>query len=91
MILPLIVLAQGSSNLLNGMVTPPIPVAGRIAMTVIQSPLLKSDNAIARVGYSIYIFRISGTNAPRPGLALKVRDLRSCLRESTQDDFVNAP
>jgi hypothetical protein len=38
------------------MVAAPVPIAGRLVTAVIQSPLLTSENAIARAGYSIYIF-----------------------------------
>jgi Dolichyl-phosphate-mannose-protein mannosyltransferase len=80
-----------SSNYLNGMAIASMQVGRRGIVAVIQSPLLKPENAIARVGYSIYIFHISATDKPGPGPSLSSRDLRKCLREARGSDILNAP
>lgn len=81
-----------SSNILNGMVTPPIAIDGARIETVLQSPLLKPENAIARIGYTIYIFHVVPDDEPeiRP-FALRQGDLRGCLREVRKGDHSSAP
>lgn len=81
-----------SSNILNGMVAPPVSIDGARIETVLQSPLLRPENAFARIGYTIYIFHVVPDDDPgiRP-LALKQESLRGCLREARKGDHSSAP
>lgn len=80
-----------SSNILNGLTTAPLLMNGETVMAVIQSPLLKPQNAFARVGHSIYVFHVTTQDQPLITPSLNLRDLRSCLRVYEPGDITNAP
>ncbi len=81
-----------SSNALHGL--PHIMVVstdGRWDLRIIDSPYLRPENAIARAGYSIYIFRIEPRGAPSAGARLSADLLSGCIQEIGPKDLMATP
>ena len=74
-----------SSNILNGLSTRFTLENGAELWGRIHSPLLDPKNAVARIGYSIFVFRVSSssTGQPHPG-PIRRDDLWHCLEQYEQ-------
>jgi hypothetical protein len=74
-----------SSNILNGLSTRFTLENGAELWGRIRSPLLDPNNAVARIGYSIYIFRVSHSSSdPSPSGAIRPDKLKHCLEQYEQ-------
>lgn len=80
-----------SSNFLNGMTEQFRLDDGSIYQGRIHTNLLKTENAVARIGYSIYIFRIGVTDEyhqlPR---TIPLFRLKGCIHRVDQEDGLDA-
>ena len=80
-----------SSNGLNGL---PCQIAGALSLLplqIIQSPRLKPETAMARVGRTIYVFRVETPGASAGDKVLTTGQLAGCIRDVELDDLVSTP
>lgn len=76
-----------SSNYLHGLPGSISLAGGQNIYASIHSPLLTPENAFARVGYSIYVFKISvHKHQDGPEKAISFDRLLGCIKESHQED-----
>ena len=82
-----------SANLLNGLPIDAIRTESGIAESmIITSPLLSPENAVDRIGTTLYLFRIVPAHGPRDATrALSATDLRRCLRFADRNEVPNTP
>jgi len=80
-----------SSNILNGMTGYFVLDNGFTYRGRIRSPHLRREDAIARIGYSIYVFRIdpAGMQPPSSG-GIELRNLSGCLKVDGIGDGIDA-
>ncbi len=80
-----------SSNFLNGVNGLFQFDNGRVVLGRLRSSLLRPTNAIARAGYSIYVFKIdlAGPKFSDPGLAAQ-KSLKGCIHEITDELWLDA-
>lgn len=74
-----------SSNILAGIPGNILLDDGRSVLVRINSSLLIPERAIARVGYTLFVFRVVPDSTPSPG-SLCYGELRSCLRLATSSE-----
>lgn len=74
-----------SSAVLNGLASVVLPENEVQSLYILDSPLLKPENAVERIGYSIYIFRIGDRDDPACK-TIGFNRLRGCFREPTEGE-----
>ena len=72
-----------SSNLLAGLPANAVLTNGLDANVIVDPSVLVPDRAFARIGYTIFVFRVDPDNQPKPG-GLTYRELYRCLRRQTE-------
>lgn len=80
-----------SSNGLHGLPCHIDGGGGFCAMGIIRSPLLRPENAIARVGRSIYVFRVEAAGGTPGPTGLSAAAMAGCVREVEADDVTGVP
>ncbi len=80
-----------SSNVLHGLPCQIVGGAGASASGILRSPWLRPENAVARVGRTIYIFRVERENGISNGPHLTTGQLASCIGEIGPDDITGTP
>ncbi|MGC8642995.1 MAG: ArnT family glycosyltransferase [Isosphaeraceae bacterium] len=80
-----------SSNGLHGL---PSQIAGAssiLPLQIIESPRVKPESAMARIGRTIYVFRVEAPTASAGDKALVAEQLAGCIRDVGPDDLVSTP
>lgn len=80
-----------SSNGLHGL---PCHIVGDLdsyKVGIIRSKLLRPENAVARVGHSIYVFRVEPRSESPEDHRLTVDKLVACIKEIRPEDFTDTP
>ena len=80
-----------SSNGLHGLPCHIDGGTGACAVGIFRSPLLRPENAIARVGSTIYVFRVGPRDETANNRSLSVDQLDGCIDEIRPDDLTGTP
>jgi len=80
-----------SSNALHGMPCQIVGIEGDSGSITLHSALLRPENAVARVGRTIYIFRIGKSGSETDHRFLPLAKLLGCLEETGPNDLSGTP
>lgn len=78
----------------NGLHALPCHIVGGVgagAVGLVRSPLLRPENAVVRVGHSIYVFRIGPRGGSSGGNRLAADGLMGCIKQIEPEDLRDTP
>jgi len=75
-----------STNVLNGMSGASLPDGGRRLLSTLRSRALNPERAVARVGCSLFVFKIDPTRPASPD-SISPDELKGCLEEIIPGDL----